>query len=317
MDRDSKLFMEALVNYDLETLRKIPKVDFHNHFVMGGHRGYIYERTGIEISPLKMPIHSMAQMHDWVSEHLGEQFNALDMRKLKIEATFYQAKIDGVTILEIGEDVWGLGAYFDHDLTKLVHAFKAANQKIAPDIELRLQIGLSRHCSIPYLERVIEPFWDSDEFYSIDLYGDELAQPIENFKNIYRKAKDKGLKLKAHVGEWGTSGDVIRAVEVLELDEIQHGIAIHDDINAMTYIRDRKIPLHITPTSNFMLGRVKNLEDHPVKKLHAYGIPITINSDDLLIFDSDVSKEYLRLYQHQVLSKESLDAIRVYGLNKD
>lgn len=316
MDSHSKLFISALENNDLESLRKIPKVDFHNHFALGGNRTYIYDRTGIDIGPLKVPIHSMDEMHHWVSKYLGQKFHSFEMRKLKIEASFYQAKIDGVKILEIGEDVWGLGTYFDNDLKKLVYTFKEANQRIAPEVELRLQIGLSRHCSISYLEGVLEPYWDSDEFYSIDLYGDELVQPIENFKHIYRRAKDKGLKLKAHVGEWGTSGDVIRAVEVLELDEIQHGIAIHDDINAMTYIRDRKIPLHMTPTSNLMLGRVKNLEDHPIRKIYDYGISVTINSDDLLIFDSDVSKEYLSLYNHKVLSKECLDEIRMYGLNK-
>ena len=74
-----------------------------------------------------------------------------------------------------------------------------------------------------------------------DLYGDELVQPIENFKPIYRRAKSEGLRLKAHVGEWGTA-------------------------------------------------------------------------DDVLIFDSDVSKEYLRLYQSGCLDAEELDDIRKNGL---
>lgn len=72
--------------------------------------------------------------------------------------------MDGVKILEIGEDVWGLGEYFDNDIDNLVNHFQIANQKIAPDIELRLQIGLSRHCSIPYLESCLESFWDNDAF---------------------------------------------------------------------------------------------------------------------------------------------------------
>ncbi len=46
-------------------------------------------------------------------------------------------------------------------------------------------------------------FLGNKAFYSIDLYGDELAQPIENLKAIYRLAKKEGLRLKAHVGEWG------------------------------------------------------------------------------------------------------------------
>ena len=49
-------------------------------------------------------------------------------------------------MLEIGEDVWGLKEFFNNDIDELVHAFTSAQKEIAPDIELRLQIGLSRHC---------------------------------------------------------------------------------------------------------------------------------------------------------------------------
>jgi len=62
-------------------------------------------------------------------------------------------------------------------------------------------------------------------FKTFDLSGDEGAQPIDVFKPIYRTAQAAGLRLKAHVGEWGTADDVWRAVDVLELDEVQHGIA--------------------------------------------------------------------------------------------
>ena len=142
------------------------------------------------------------------------------MRRLLIKAAFQQAKYDGVTILEIGEDVWGLNEYFHNDINELIDAFKSAQSEIAPEIELRLQIGLSRHCHVDYLEECLSEFWGNESFYSIDLYGDELAQPIENFKGIYRRAKKEGIRLKAHVGEWGSARDVRTAVEELELDEV-------------------------------------------------------------------------------------------------
>jgi adenosine deaminase len=74
--------------------------------------------------------------------------------------------------------------------------------------------------------------------------------------------------------------------------------------------------LNITPTSNIKLGRVNNMESHPIQKLYRSGVNVTINSDDILIFDSDVSKEYLRLYDSHVLTAEELDDIRVNGLLK-
>lgn len=307
-------FSDALIQGDLDAVRSFPKADLHNHFVLGGSREFLCAHSGKYIQPLKAPIHSMDEMHAWNSRNLGSDFETTEGHRLLIRAAFAQAKRDGVTILEIGEDVWGLDAFFHGNIEELVTAFEAAQQEIAPDIELRRLIGLSRHCDISYLEECLSHFWGCKSFCSIDLYGDESAQPIENFKSIYRRAKSEGLRLKAHVGEWGTADDVRRAVECLELDEVQHGIAAAGDVSVMRFLADNHIRLNITPSSNYLLGRVHDLAAHPIATLYRSGIDVTINSDDVLIFDSDVSKEYLRLYQCGCLCAEELDDIRQNGL---
>lgn len=309
-------FMEALEMRDLERVRKCPKSDLHNHFVLGGYRNFIKEVTRIDIQPINRPLLSMREMDEWSGRYIGSKFDSKEGRKLLIEATFQQAKNDGVTVLEIGEDVWGLGEFFDNDINQLVYAFQEAKNKIAPEIELRLQIGLSRHCPIDYLEDCLSHFWGNDAFYSIDLYGDELAQPIKNFVPIYQRAKKEGVRLKAHVGEWGTAQDIQKAVELLELDEVQHGIAAVNDETVMRFLADNHIRLNITPTSNVMLGRVESMRVHPIATLYRNGIDVTINSDDILIFDSEVSKEYLRLFESGCLSAKELEEIRQSGLRK-
>lgn len=313
-DEYSLEFIKALEENDLELLRKIPKSDLHNHFVLGGNREYIYEKSGYKIDCITKPLASMDEMHKWNGEYIGERFNSSEMRKLLIEATFYQAKIDGIKILEIGEDVWGLGEFFNNDIVELVETFEEINERIAPDIELRLQIGLSRHCPIDYLQDCLKHFWGRKEFYSIDLYGDELAQPIENFKPIYKRAKEEGLRLKAHIGEWGTANDVMEGVKKLKLDEVQHGINVVDSDEVIDYLRENNIRLNITPSSNVLLGRVSDIKEHPIKKLYRSGIDVTVNSDDILIFDSDVSKEYIRLYKSGCLNAKELDDIRINGI---
>ena len=307
-------FADALRCGDLEAVRKCPKADLHNHFVLGGSREYLRRHSEKDIQPIKNPIHSMDEMHAWNAKNMGGYFETADGRRMLIRAAFSQAKEDGISILEIGEDVWGLGKFFHGDIEELVDAFETAHREIAPDIELRLQIGLSRHCDIAYLEDCLSHFWGCKAFYSIDLYGYELAQPIERFKAIYRRAKSEGLRLKAHVGEWGTAGDVRRAVECLELDEVQHGIAAAEDPSVIRFLEKHRIRLNITPSSNYLLGRVRDLKTHPIADFYHSGIDVTINSDDVLIFDSDVSKEYLRLYQSGCLDAEELDDIRKNGL---
>ncbi|WP_309245157.1 hypothetical protein [Clostridium sp. CF012] len=132
----SDKFIEALKKHDIHKLRTIPKSDLHNHFVLGGSRDYIQLQTGIEIPFLKGILASMKDMNDWNNMYIGERFNTKEMRKLLIDATFVQAKEDGIKILEIGEDVWGLGEFFDNSIEELIRVFQEANQRIAPEVEI-------------------------------------------------------------------------------------------------------------------------------------------------------------------------------------
>lgn len=85
----------------------------------------------------------MKEMDEWSEKYIGSRFNSPEYRKLLIEATFVQAKYDGVKVLEIGEDVWGLGTFFNNDIEELIASFEEIHERTAPEIELRLQIGLS------------------------------------------------------------------------------------------------------------------------------------------------------------------------------
>lgn len=310
----SKDFQNGLQLGDINLLQRIPKADLHNHFYLGGSRSYIYEKTNKHIPLLNKKLSDMSEMHSWVNHNIGSVFDGKEGRALALEATFAQAVSDGITVLEIGEDIWANGYFYNNNVCELLDVFNTAHQNIAPDIELRLQIGLSRHCNIQDLETWIEPFWEYEDFYSIDLYGDELAQPIENFKGIYRKAKEKGIVLKAHVGEWGDADSVKRAVSELELDEVQHGIATHQSPLIMKWLAEHNIQLNICPTSNVMLSRVKSIKNHPIRELFDNGVKVTINSDDVLVFNSPVSEEYLKLYNEGVFKAQELDVIRLNGL---
>lgn len=104
-------FTEALYSQDLEAIRSFPKADLHNHFVLGGSREYIFHKTGHKIDSITTPLKSMSEMDSWSSRYIGNRFNSPEGREFLIKATFEQAKSDGVTILEIGEDVWGLGMW--------------------------------------------------------------------------------------------------------------------------------------------------------------------------------------------------------------
>ena len=141
--------------------------------------------------------------------------------------------------------------------------------------------------------------------------ADEEVCPPEVMKPLYMsKARAAGMKLKAHVGEFGGAEEVRRTVEVLDLDEVQHGIGATESVEVMQWLSENQIRLNVCPTSNVMLDAVPNLASHPIRVLYDNGVPVTINTDDLMIFGQSVSEEYRNLYQAGVFSVQELDAIR-------
>jgi len=118
------------------------------------------------------------------------------------------------------------------------------------------------------------------------------------------------MKLKAHVGEFGGAAEIRRTVELLELDEVQHGIAACESVEVMRWLAANRTRLNVCPTSNVMLDAVSHLAAHPVRLLYDNGIPVTINTDDPMIFDQSVSDEYRNLYRAGVFSAAELDEIR-------
>lgn len=316
LEADSASFMTALDAGDLAALRRVPKADLHIHAYLGGCRAHVRERTGHDIPPLEGILGSMEEMHAWNQTYIGPVFQAPGRRALPFEATFAQCLRDGVVRIDMGLDV----AVASRDWTSAAEAWcwlEAIHLRDAPEIDWLPQLGASRGSRPEKVESWMAPFLELGTFKTLDLYGDELARPVEDFKAVYRRAKAAGLIVKCHVGEWGSADDVVRAVEVLELDEVQHGIAAAESPSAMRFLADAGVRLNVCPTSNIKLGRVARIQDHPIRRLYDAGVRVTVNSDDPLMFGSDLSEEFLLLFQAGVMSVEELDAVRCEALRDE
>jgi adenosine deaminase len=309
-------FQIALENGDLDAIRRIPKSDLHNHFFLGGNRALVSEWAGADITPLDHRLGSMAEMDAWTQTRFGKLFAGAQGRLRAFEATLVQAKLDGVTRLETGETPWAMTLH-NGSATALTDALRDLHARVAPGIEWLAQLGLTREVPVDVQARRLAPFLELGFWRTLDMSGDELAQPTAVFKPLYRMAKGAGLRLKAHVGEWGNADSVQRAVEELELDEVQHGIAAAQSEVVMRFLADNRVRLNICPTSNVMLGRVDSLAVHPIRKLYDAGVKVTVNTDDILMFGQSVSDEFLNLYRAGLLSAAELDEIRQNGLSDD
>jgi adenosine deaminase len=192
-------------------------------------------------------------------------------------------------------------------------AIRQLHQTIAPEIDFIPELCLGRTSNIEPVQDMFDEVIEYDFFKSIDLVGDD-RDSVANYKLIYRKAKSKGIILKAHLGEFGDAESVRKGVDVLELDEVQHGIAAATSIEVKNWLRTNDIQLNICPSSNVMLNRVPSYEAHPIKELFHHGIKVTINSDDMLIFDQSVTQDYINLFESGCMSANDLNTVRETGL---
>lgn len=130
-----------------------------------------------------------------------------------------------------------------------------------------------------------------DGAVSFGIGGDELRGPASGFRDAYRYAKDAGLRLTAHAGE--TDGpESIRAALEIGAERIGHGIRAVDDPELMRRLRAERIPLEVCITSNVRTGAVPSLAAHPVRRLFDAGVPITLNTDDPGVFETDLRQEF-------------------------
>ncbi|OKP82143.1 hypothetical protein [Paenibacillus sp. P32E] len=307
-------FMDSLMNESLTNLQTIPKSDLHNHAGRGGTIQYIGVWANVRIQPPSEPFQSLLGMQSWFVEHVKRHCPGIQGYLKRIEASFVQAAEDHIErlVLSFGiDEIDTLGGMelFSQIIDDLHRVF-------APKTQFLPELALDRACNIDEIYGRIDEILAFRWFRSIDICGDEFAQPIAYFKSIYRAAKSAGLVLKAHVGEFGTADDVREAVEELGLQEVHHGIAAARSPQIMRWLSDHHIQLNVCPTSNIMLSVVENYGSHPIRELYNFGIPVTINTDDLLIFNQSVSQEYMNLYKSGLLTAEELNEIRLTGLKE-
>ncbi|MEI7895402.1 MAG: adenosine deaminase [bacterium] len=298
---------------DIKAFRSLPKSDLHNHCLLGGKRSVIAAFYGRKFAPFKATQPGIGDLNRWIGSELRPFFQLPGAFGKAVEAAFIQAKFDGVTRLEMSIDVM-FGSMFNVPAGQVVAALDHYHKAIALGIEFLPELGFPRNRSLRTLLSNFEPFLDFNYFKSIDLYDDEFAQPVENFRELYHFARKAGMKCKAHAGEFGSADSVRKAVEILELDAVQHGIGAAGSPEVMKWLALNKIQLNVCPTSNIRLKRVRSFKTHPVRILFDNGVKVTVNTDDALVFGDGVSEQFLKLFKAGVFNLEQLNQVRLNGI---
>jgi len=141
---------------------------------------------------------------------------------------------------------------------------------------------------------------------AVGLDSSEKGNPPSKFKNVFEASINAGYIPVAHAGEEGDANYVWEALNLLKIKRIDHGNNALQDPKLVQEIIKRNIALTVCPLSNTALQVVKDLKDHPLKKMMDLGLKVTINSDDPAYFGGQVNQNYIEIQKALNLSKKDL-----------
>ncbi|MGY6696288.1 MAG: adenosine deaminase [Roseinatronobacter sp.] len=125
--------------------------------------------------------------------------------------------------------------------------------------------------------------------------GDEGQFQPQDFAYAFDAAREAGLGLTAHAGEWGGPESVRAALDHLGVSRIGHGVRAIEDPALVDELARNGVVLEVCPGSNVALRLYPDWASHPVDKLRRAGVPVTISTDDPPFFHTTMTREYQRL----------------------
>lgn len=311
------------ITASLNTYRALPKVELHRH-LEGSLRLDtmldIAKQHGIVIPEDVIRLSTLVQIQDedkFTFQNFLSKFNTLRLfyrspdaiHRITREAIQDAAK-DNVKYLELRFTPVALSRaerFPLHDVIDWVIT-SAKNAAEEFDIIIKLIASVNRHESAELAEQVAWLAADHihDGLVALDLAGNEAEFPSEPFYGIFKEAKQAGLNVTIHAGEWGPAKHIKEAIEELGAERIGHGVRILEDESITAMVRERGTACEVCVTSNYQSGVVESLETHPMAKMLENGINVTINTDDPSISRITLSHEYYAACEDLKLSQTTL-----------
>jgi aminodeoxyfutalosine deaminase len=157
---------------------------------------------------------------------------------------------------------------------------------------------------------------------ALGLGGPEAGHSAIGFSDCFLQARSLGLPANPHAGEGMGPPSVWETIEHLKPSRLGHGVRSVEDPALLEYLARHALPLEVCLTSNIKLGIYNSYAEHPVKRLAEAGCKITLNSDDPVLFQTTLSREYLHAIRDCGLDlpfvKQSiLDSLSFSYLDKD
>ena len=288
--------------------QSIPKVDLHRHL-----EGSLRLRTLLEVGRAHgLGLPNTSQLRELVQIGEGESFTFENfLSKFQTLRLFYRspgviervtqeaiadAAADNVRYLELRFTPVALGRAEGFPLAEVmdwvIDGARQASETYG--IKTSLIASVNRHESPDIAEQVARLAAERLDkgIVGLDLAGNEADFSGLPFLGVFKEARQAGLRITIHAGEWGPARNVMEAITQLGAERIGHGVRVLEDPAVTALARERQSVFEVCVTSNYQSGVVPELSVHPLPRMLSLGLNATINTDDPSISQITLSYEY-------------------------
>ena len=305
--------------------RALPKVELHLHLEGAAPPALVRrlaEAKGVRAEGLFDGVGG----YDWQGfsgflaayDHVSALFDTLDDHRALVEAVLGECAAHGVVYAELAVSP-DLAAGADPALWRdyLAAVSEGAEAaRAAHGIEARFVATCIRNLGPDAALGAARLAADAGgAVVGLGLAGDERVLSPADFTPAFDLAREAGLKLTVHAGEFGGADSVRGALDALRPDRIDHGVRAVEDPALVARLAEEGVPLAVCPGSNVALGVVPDWPSHPIDRLRRAGVPVNVSTDDPPFFGTDMTREYAMLAETFGWTEDDLRAVGRAGLD--
>jgi len=323
---------------DLELLRSLPKAVLHDH-LDGGLRPdtvlELAEAAGYEGLPAAAADDLARWFYRGDSASLPEYLEAFDQTLAVMQTAGALERVASEAIVDLAAD--GV-VYAEIRFAPMLHRVRGLTPEEVLDAVL---VGIRSGAEAAGIDagvivaamrqdddsaevaRVAASFRDRG-VVAFDLAGPEAGFPASLHREACRLAGDGGLQISLHAGEGDGVPSIAAALEC-GAERLGHGVRIAEDVAwedgtavrlgpVAASVRDRHIALELCPTSNLDTKTYPSIEEHPVGRMHRAGFTVTLNTDNRLMSDTSMSREFSLAIEHHGFTAADLRTVTLQAV---
>jgi len=305
----------------LDQIKRVPKVLLHDH-LDGGLRPQTIIDIAKRIGYTALPTDDAEKLGNWFREScdsgsLVRYLETFEHTIAVMQTSENIAQVARECALDLARDgvvyaeVRGAPELFTEQGLSLDQVVQATLDGYREGEELARQEGLSINvtsilCGMRQdnnsqaIAELVVKYRDKG-VVGFDIAGPEDGFPPSNQQETFEYLRREDAHFTIHAGEAYGLPSIWEAIQLCGAERLGHGVRIIDDIDVSgaqpklgqlaSYVRDRRIPLELCPTSNLQTGAAKNIEQHPIGILAKLRFRVTLNTDNRLMSQTSMSHE--------------------------